>query len=280
SILIDNNPHPYFNLLSEHGLSMYFEVDHRKWLIDVGNSDQFFYNAQKLNIDIADIDFLILSHAHNDHTGGLKKFLEVNNKAKIYFSSEAINKSFFSLRRNMARNISPDIEIVKKYHGRFVWVTHNLQVSQNVTIISHIPKVHPLPKANAKLVKVFGNHENPDDFDHELIVIVKLEEGIVVFSGCSHTGILNILQAVTSLCGNIPIIGCVGGTHLLDSDEINSYETESELAEIGRAILLNYPQMQLITGHCTGNVAKSIFQKILGHKFKTFYTGYSYSFGS
>ena len=74
TVLIDNNPHPELNLLTEHGLSIYFEADGFKWLLDVGASGQFIINAQKLGVDISAIDFLILSHGHSDHTGGLENF--------------------------------------------------------------------------------------------------------------------------------------------------------------------------------------------------------------
>lgn len=71
TVLIDNNPDPELSLCHEHGLSFYFEIDGLKWLFDVGASDQFSVNARKLDIAIKDVDYLILSHGHKDHTGGL-----------------------------------------------------------------------------------------------------------------------------------------------------------------------------------------------------------------
>ncbi len=62
AVLVDNNPHPTQNLLTEHGLSIYFEADGFKWLFDVGASDYFYTNAKRMGINVKDVDFLVLSH--------------------------------------------------------------------------------------------------------------------------------------------------------------------------------------------------------------------------
>ena len=79
TVLIDNNPHPTQNLLTEHGLSIYFEVDGFKWLLDVGASEQFYTNAVSLGINITDVDFLVLSHAH------FGKIYKCQPKGKNYY---------------------------------------------------------------------------------------------------------------------------------------------------------------------------------------------------
>ena len=76
-------PHPEKpSLVAEHGLSFYVETRHEKILLDVGASDKFMRNAHNLGIEIADVDVLVLSHAHKDHTGGLAHFLQNNSKAR------------------------------------------------------------------------------------------------------------------------------------------------------------------------------------------------------
>lgn len=73
----------------EHGLSLYIETEEHNILFDMGQSDLFFQNAEKLGVDIAAVDIAILSHGHYDHGGGLAKFLEVNSLAPIYISRYA-----------------------------------------------------------------------------------------------------------------------------------------------------------------------------------------------
>ena len=76
------------DLIDEHGLSFYIEKDTKKILFDTGLGKALFYNAKILNIDLKNIDYVILSHSHNDHTGGLNEFLKINSKAKVIAHKE------------------------------------------------------------------------------------------------------------------------------------------------------------------------------------------------
>ena len=71
------------NLQAEHGLSLLIENNGYKILFDTGQSDLFIRNATLSDIEIAEVNFLILSHGHSDHTGGLRHFLSVNKKASV-----------------------------------------------------------------------------------------------------------------------------------------------------------------------------------------------------
>ena len=274
TVLIDNLPNPTLNLKHEHGLCIYIEVDGYKWLLDVGASEQFAFNAEKLGIDIADVDFLILSHGHRDHAGGLAQFLRMNRKAIIYISSDIEDKLFFSYRHNPKRDISINHFLVRNHIERFVVSDSDIRISESVAFIRNIPIIHPTPLANCTLFQANDLIEFPDNFDHESVLAVLRPNGIVAFSGCSHKGILNMLDACSSYFNSAPVIVCIGGTHLLDSDSNNQYETNDQIHQIALDIALNHPKMQLITGHCTGNNAKQIFADTLNHRFHTFYSGY------
>jgi len=87
------------NFGSEHGLSLYIEANSRKILFDVGASELFLENAKKLNVDICEVDYLIISHGHYDHGGGLRAFLRENTKAEIFLHRLAFEK-YYALRSN------------------------------------------------------------------------------------------------------------------------------------------------------------------------------------
>ena len=96
------------SFLSEHGLSIYFEVNNKKILFDTGATDVFIKNSKQLKVELKDVDFLIISHGHYDHGGGLEEFLNINSKAKIYIQKTAFN-DFYSLQEdNTTRYIGLD----------------------------------------------------------------------------------------------------------------------------------------------------------------------------
>jgi 7,8-dihydropterin-6-yl-methyl-4-(beta-D-ribofuranosyl)aminobenzene 5'-phosphate synthase len=265
TVIIDNTENPCSDLCTEHGLSFYFEIDHKKWMLDVGASSSYAENAGKLGISIADVDVLMLSHAHADHTGGLRTFLEKNSHAKIYLSSHIDDRGYYSTRRGRKRNISIDNELLKAYPDRFVMVDSDFRISSHVSLQTEIPNRYLRPKANATLLA----GEKQDNFDHEIVVKIQDEQGAHLLSSCSHLGILNTLA--TCLEGTVQTY--IGGLHLIDSDAEHTYETDAELKEIGERIRQDYPDLKIYTGHCTGAHAMEVLSTILGERIQLFYTG-------
>jgi len=279
-ILIDNNPDPKGEYLTEHGICIYFEADGLKWLFDVGASPNFGINARKMGIDVKEVDYLILSHAHRDHTGGLEYFLRKNKKARVIMAPLSSGQLFVSYRKEIHHDITINHKVIADFADRFIFAGSDLSLSPNVTIIRNIPKIDPLPKANCLLFQTNGEMERADDFRHEMALAVKTTAGIVLFSGCSHHGILNILRAASQTFKLEKIIATIGGTHLLDNDWYSQFETTEEVTEMANTISLKYPDTKLITGHCTGNQAQQMFSSILGDRFELFHSGASYEFGS
>jgi 7,8-dihydropterin-6-yl-methyl-4-(beta-D-ribofuranosyl)aminobenzene 5'-phosphate synthase len=277
NILIDNNSDPEEKFLTEHGISIYFEADGLKWLLDVGASANFAINARKMGIVIEDVDYLVLSHAHRDHTGGLEYFLRKNKKARVIMAPLSSGQLFVSYRKEIHHDITINHQIVADFAHRFAFADTNLSLSPNVTLIRNIPKIDPLPKANCLLFQTDGELEREDDFRHEIALAVRSAEGVTLFSGCSHHGLLNILLAASQIFEGEKIITTIGGTHLLDSDWYSKFETEDELFAMANTISIRHPDMKLITGHCTGHRAQKLFSAILANRFELFYSGAHYN---
>ncbi len=265
TVLVDNQPHSGNSALeAEHGLSFYIEIGQHKLLLDVGASDKFLRNAQRLGIDIDDVDYLILSHAHSDHTGGLECFLQNNAKARIYFSSNISDAGYFSDRSGLRRDISIDYRLLAEHHDRFVSVADNTFLTDQIQIITKISNHHALPKANSTLF--CGGIR--DSFNHEIAVLLSEDRQRVLLSSCTHLGLLNTLEA----CSELPQI-FIGGLHLPNADADHSFETDSNLQALAQAIRSNYPTLQIHTGHCTGATAVAALTKLLPTQFHTFHTG-------
>ena len=82
-------------------LTWLLETDHHRILLDTGASDVFMRNAEKMGIDLRTVDYVFISHGHSDHAGGLKHFMEINDKAKVIVSPDAMSGKFYSKRGNL-----------------------------------------------------------------------------------------------------------------------------------------------------------------------------------
>ncbi|HIS33520.1 MAG TPA: MBL fold metallo-hydrolase [Candidatus Avirikenella pullistercoris] len=266
SVLIDNRAGTS-GLAWEHGLSLCFQSDGLLWLFDTGASGKFADNAEKTGINIGNIDNLILSHGHNDHTGGLRRFAEINRHAPIHLSCNIEGKRYFSCRKEK-REIGMNPILFERLKPRFHFITESRMLTENTGIIVNHTHHYPTPSANRTLTVQEGNREQFDSFDHEISLIINHKKGWIVLSACSHAGILNILDSCRSFTGNGKIQAFIGGTHIADN-----FETDNEIRQIAETIKNEYPSLELYTGHCTGDHAVSVLSEILRSQFHLFNTG-------
>ncbi len=247
-------------LKTEHGLAILLETIRHKILLDTGASDVIIHNAQTLGIDLSTIDYIFLSHGHNDHTGGLQHVLSVNQKAKVIVAPSALTGEFFS-KRNSLHSITnkwPELPA-----DRLLTIDQNTTLEDDLHIMAHIPQRHAMPMGNQKLfTKNAQGDLVPDDFRHELTLYT---EGLL-FTGCAHSGLENILAACPW-----PVKMVVGGYHLLDG-----YESEEELAALATRLMTTYPETQFYTSHCTGDLVFNILQKTMGHHLHAFRLGMAF----
>ena len=219
-------------LQAEHGLSLYIEAQGMKILFDFGASELFCENARRLGVDLSLVDFAVLSHGHNDHGGGIKRFLEINHHAKIYASSHAFEPHYNA----MGEYIGLDIEL-KKHNTRFVFVDTELQPGLGTTLFNcnHVAPLFPINecghtyKENGTLL--------PENYRHEQYLLIEEQGKRVLFSGCSHKGILNIMEWVKP-------------THLIGGFHFSKLPLDSNLKST--VDILNSYMAKYYTCHCTG----------------------------
>ena len=268
--LVDNVPNPNNpELQSEHGMSLLFEWHHERILFDVGLTAHFVQNAQALHIDIADISHLVLSHGHKDHTGGLSHFFEHNGTADVWAAENITKYRYFSMRHEQPRDISFTVNLLLEndlYHPvcKSTWMT------EDMAFVTNISGRYPTPQANNKLEvsPIDGTNQRLDTFDHEIVIVLKDEDGLIILSPCSHNGLLNILEACTAFTGETRVKAFIGGLHLLDN-----FVSTKELDEIVEVCTTQYPDMQILTGHCTGAEAKAHLEKAMPERVQFFFTG-------
>ena len=232
----------------EHGLSLYMETGNSKILFDAGQSGAFGENAAKLGIDLGQVDAFVLSHGHYDHGGGLPRFLEENKKAKIYVNQFAFEPHFNGREKYIG--LQKELE----ENPRIIAVKEEISIAPGLTL-----HTLPLPPVDSAGLTVLRNDTfQPEDFRHEQYLLVEEEGKRILFSGCSHKGILQIVDHFR------PDI-LVGGFHFLKIQE------ESWLKQAAET-LLRYPTTYY-TGHCTGEAQFAVMKKIMGERIHYLYAG-------
>ena len=264
TIFIDNRPASGFE--SEHGLCLLVETKTHKILVDTGLSGKAFDNAEKLGVNINDVDLLLLSHGHIDHTGGLRRFLEINQKAKIIASHLVPDTKYWSNRGGKFHSLSPDAELIRNNINRFILIKDNYFINNDIGVITPKNTNNPKPYGNRYLYVSDGDAMIPYNASDELALSVVEDGRLVVISPCSHQGLLNIADNCCNFMNCSHIAAFVGGLHLLDGES-------DDVASIASQINHLYPQMHLYTSHCTGHDACSILQVGLKDRFHVFTTG-------
>lgn len=249
----------------EHGLALYIETPKHTILSDTGASGTFIDNAIKLGIDLTKVDTVVLSHGHYDHTGGMLEFSGNNAHADVYLQRTACGDFFHN---NRFIGIDDRILSLRTLH----LLDGDHKIDEELSIFSNITGRKLYARGNQTLIKRVKDTFTPDDFSHEQCLVVQSEGKKVLFSGCAHNGIINILDRFRALYHTDPDV-VISGFHMVQKlgytqEDINMMkETANELAKLHTCFY---------TGHCTGEKAYEVMAPILGDRLRPIKTGMSF----
>lgn len=290
--VIDNLPSASENseaavsLAHEHGLCFFFSMDGKNYLVDTGASGSFIGNMEQMGLCGSEkVDAVFISHGHNDHTGGLRGFLEQNTSAPVYLHNTIMGNLFYSCRPKdgvrEARNIGMEQALFAEYGSRFQEIGSPTRITEKITLIpTSAAAGYPTPMGNGFLYC----NDFPDRFTHEVAILVEYTPGkFAVISPCSHNGILNILDVCSkwieeenrcNMSGKGEIKYFIGGLHYVDYLIMGEGKKEAaSITETANIIKEKYPFLKIFSGHCTCPAASDVLGRELGEQYSVFRTG-------
>lgn len=237
-LIVENNLK--LPLLAEHGLAMLLEYGGKKFLFDTGATSLILKNAEQLRINFSDISAVILSHGHNDHSGGLA---HIPTDCKVYASPD-IYKTRFSIHKDVPiRNISmPTNSVEKLMSSNWQKIDSFSEIYDGIFLTGPIPRLSDEDTGGPFFLDSSGNDVDTISDEQALL----FASGVLV-QGCCHSGIINTLEYCKKCRPNVAIHTIIGGLHLVNA----THERLSQTAEY----LNNCGVKKLYALHCTGQNA-------------------------
>ena len=232
-----------------HGLSFYVETENHKLLFDAGPNNVILRNAQKLQAYLTAIDTVILSHGHYDHSGGLLPFVEINPRAKIYMQHNAGGEYYaFDGEDKGYRYIGIDKMILSLPQVQLL--KGDTKLDDELQLFTVEKRAWPLPSTNKRLRELCNGQYIQNEFHHEQNLLLTAGGNKILFCGCAHNGILNVMETLERKFGfdSLPDL-VIGGFHLMKRTVFSEADT-AEVTEIANR-LKSY-KAHFATCHCTG----------------------------
>lgn len=243
-------------LTKDWGYGALVEVNGKRILFDTGNNGEVLkHNAKAKNIDLTNLDFVVLSHRHGDHMGGLSYLLSINPNVTIYAPKEGFGVYGGNLPSSFYPK-DPTLPKEQRYydgvppetlHFGSAWPEANIQLIDKDTEIA--PNIHLIAQVSDKK----GTLELK-----ELSLAINTENGIVILVGCSHSGVENIVATAAQINPTILFVG--GGFHLIQGNPV-------ELEKVITVLRDNHKVKYIAPGHCTGELTFSALQKAFGKQY-------------
>lgn len=259
TVLVDNNTSIDKYFKGEAGLSYYIKEGETNILFDVGYSDIFISNSHKMNVSIKDVDYLVLSHGHIDHTGGLdpliKYYSETLDKKedypKIIAHPDCFESKYYkdntSIGINISKGLLKDLFDIQETIEP-VWITDKLVYLGEIKRDNDFEAQKPLGYINRI-------DENSKDylFDDTALAYIS-KEGLVIITGCSHSGICNIVEQAKQVTKIDNVVDIIGGLHLRNPDQDKMEKTKEYIEH------LNLKHLHAC--HCTDLLSKAELSKV------------------
>lgn len=215
-VLVDNNTLIDQYFLAEPAVSYYIEDGNERILFDTGYSDVLIHNANKLHIDLNQVTKIVFSHGHNDHTGG---FQFLKNQCDLSHVELIAHPDAFRPKKEKDEYISSNL--TEEMVNRSCTLTLSklpIAISENIVFLGEVPQMNSFEVRAPIGRQEIGYNQYDDYVLDDSALVYKGEDGLFIITGCSHSGICNIIEYAKKVCNNRNVLGVIGGFHLFDLD--------------------------------------------------------------
>jgi 7,8-dihydropterin-6-yl-methyl-4-(beta-D-ribofuranosyl)aminobenzene 5'-phosphate synthase len=248
-------------IVAEWGWSIFIEADDTNILFDTGGGFATARNADKFGIDLKRIDKIVLSHAHGDHTGGLREVLQKTESPEV-IAHPAVWIPKYKKDKDKDSPTYKGIpfarEELEKY-GKFTLSKQPVKLSKNITTTGEVARVTDFEEIETSFLVKEGDTFVQDVFPDDLALACKTEKGLVIILGCAHRGIVNTIHHAMKITGEDRVHTVLGGTHL--------YPKKKEQVVQTIAALKDMDIDNIGVSHCTGFNAAADIKSAFGDKF-------------
>lgn len=274
---------PYESSLSgQHGISYLVEAfknEHKvNILVDVGqNPHGLLHNMELLKVDPAIIDMVVLTHCHYDHTRGLSAVLSRIGKDNIpvvahpsLFRLNFVTRPFLMHVGVMNEDMPAELE---KSGGRLFLVSEPMELMEGLITSGEIERLTDFEEVGISLYTLANGRVEQDQMKDDLTLIANVAgKGLIIISGCSHAGIVNICSQAVKTTGIQQIEGIMGGFHLVSAEQDRISKTAAALEDLKPA--------WIAAGHCTGFEAEVALKNAFKERYRHLSSGNVYCIGN
>ncbi len=241
-------------LTTEHGFSVFIECGDFRILFDTGAGTLFADNARKLNIHWWEADAVVLSHGHYDHTGGVAHALGGNSRAKWYLHPNALLPRYAIQTPEPPKKIGipdPCRAALEGIPDRIIHTTRPVRISTALGVTGPIPRIHPGEDLSGPFF-LREDRSIPDPILDDQAFLLRTNGGVIAIMGCTHSGVGNTLDYISSLCRE-RILAVVGGLHLQGSGAVRLGSAVDAFRRHGVRFIR--------PAHCTGEAATTVLKR-------------------